>query len=1094
MKAMSCFSSNLLNWFVRLGSKKTLSILGIVTLSLVSSGTAAGQNLLTNADFETGTIAPWTSSGSGTATGGVTDSNPYEGIYAAWINTRFNELKYEVDGLTSGNVYTLRGYILLSGGQIEYGVEGIVSSTLASGSGYTFVEIDFAATSETATLYFKEVGGSWAWQKIDNVELVEKDVSCELSVADEVVVVGFEAGTTLVDVETTASFSATSSEPWVSVEVVGEQLELSVDENFIFASREASVLILGCESQTIVVHQEAKSLGCLSFKEPHLIFSNATASKQIEITTEDAFTVSADVPWVSATVDGDIVTVTVSNNWSKEDREGIVTFEGCSVQSLPIVQGGAPHEGEYRNYIGMNMANSNDYMPVWLFADAMKQAREFQSPDFTGYAKVDPDGWPTEDFGVTVISNESIHGTYALSFEGSAESVVISGATVEDLSYDAEENKTSARVIVSEEGDLLMQMVVTGTDGGARDIQMMRPSKIGSNRPHRHWELFARETIRLMRPFDFIRTMSASGTWSDRYNTRVNWEDRNTVYNASQNRKFYKIDENGDYVMQHPTRGQRYHEWEGRGIAWEYLVMFANELNTDLWICVPHAANDDYVTKLAQLVAYGSDGIEPYTSKQRKPLFPPLRKRLKLYVEYSNEVWNTGKSPYHWIDEQVEAELAAGNNSLNYYDGTTNPTYLRQRFASRRTVEISELFRSVFGDDQMHTRVRPLMEWQKGAPYSDGNANRTATQGLLYVDTVYPEPVNHYIWGAGGTTYYEAADPEDGADIETLWDMHEFNAVDWAYPTQANISSLTAAFGLKQMAYEGGPSFGNINGSGGANPLGDEAVADIRMADEIVEHQMLFDEVGGYGFGYFDMASDSRWGFVNRPGEFDTPKMIGVETLIGQNKAKVVHGTPVDSETVTTIIGDRWFLTNAGYGNWQAVNGHPSDYGYDIDPGIWLSYDFNVQEKGAYQFRILYSTSGLGLVRLFLGSELIGSFDVADTGRDDVYSPWIDGLVSDETVNSLRVEALGTEVRIEALEIQQGPVSVPGDLNEDGVADAVDLELIRSAFGASLGDEGYLPELDLDDNGKIDRRDYFLWFRYTLSLDRPHRKSKRHCG
>jgi len=849
-------------------------------------------------------------------------------------------------------------------------------------------------------------------------------------------------------------------------------------------------LVIGCESKTILVRQEAKSLGCLSFEEPHLIFSNAVGSKEVEIVTEDAFTVSTDQPWISAQVDGGTVTINVSSNWSKYEREGVVTFEGCSVQTLPIVQGGVPHEGVYRNYIGMNMANSNDYMPVWLFADAMKQAREFRNPDFTRLAKVDPDGWPTEDFGVTVISNERIHGTYALSFEGSAESVVVSGATVEDLSYDPRENRTSARVVVFEEGDLLMQMVVSGTDGGAKDIELMRPSKIGSNRPHHRWELFARETIKLMRPFDFIRTMSASGTWSDRYNTRVNWEDRNTVFNASQNRKFYKIDENGDYVMQHPTRGQNYHEWEGRGIAWEYLVLLANKLNTDLWICVPHAANDDYVAKLAQLIAYGSDGIEPYASKQRKPLFPPLKKKLKLYVEYSNEVWNTGKSPYHWIDDQVEAELAAGNNSLNYYDGSTNQTYLRQRFASRRTVEISELFRAVFGDEQMHTRVRPLMEWQKGAPFTDGNANRTATQGLLYVDTVYPEPVNHYIWGAGGTTYYEAADPEDGADIETIWDMHEFNADDWAYPTQANISSLASAFGLRQMAYEGGPSFGNINGSGGANPLGDEAVADIRMADEIVEHQMLFNEVGGYGFGYFDLGSDFRWGFVNRPGDHDTPKLIGLDTVIGQPKGKVLHGAAVDSESVTSILGDRWFLTNAGYGNWQAINGHPSDLGYDIDPGIWLSYDFNVQEKGAYQFRILYSASEIGLVRLFLGSDLIGSFDVGDTAGADVYSPWIDGLASDEFLNSLRVEALGAEVRIEHLEIQQGPVSVAGDVNEDGVADWSDLQAIWLAYGADVGDDDYVAAADLDDSGRIDRRDCFLWFHYIRSLKYPRRGSR----
>ncbi|MEI9984560.1 MAG: hypothetical protein WDN69_15960 [Aliidongia sp.] len=35
-------------------------------------------------------------------------------------------------------------------------------------------------------------------------------------------------------------------------------------------------------------------------------------------------------------------------------------------------------------------------------------------------------------------------------------------------------------------------------------------------------------------------------------------------------------------------------------------------------------ASDDYVTKLAQLLAYGSDGVNPYTSPQADPVYPPL--------------------------------------------------------------------------------------------------------------------------------------------------------------------------------------------------------------------------------------------------------------------------------------------------------------------------------------------------------------------------------------------------------------------------------------------------------------------------------------
>lgn len=41
----------------------------------------------------------------------------------------------------------------------------------------------------------------------------------------------------------------------------------------------------------------------------------------------------------------------------------------------------------------------------------------------------------------------------------------------------------------------------------------------------------------------------------------------------------------------------------------------------DIWINIPHAADDEYVTNLAKLI---KDKLDP---------------SLKVYVEYSNEVW-----------------------------------------------------------------------------------------------------------------------------------------------------------------------------------------------------------------------------------------------------------------------------------------------------------------------------------------------------------------------------------------------------------------------------------------------------------------------
>src|SRR5262249_1692805 len=161
----------------------------------------------------------------------------------------------------------------------------------------------------------------------------------------------------------------------------------------------------------------------------------------------------------------------------------------------------------------------------------------------------------------------------------------------------------------------------------------------------------------------------------------------------------------------------------------------------------PEEATDTYVTKVAYLIRYGSDGVNPYTAPQANPVFPGLNSNLKVYVEYSNEVWNYAFVQPHQNHNDAVAELQAGNSPLNYDSGTDAYGWPRSR-VGERTVEISNLFRAVFGASQMMTRVRPLLEWQYG------NANNTAADPLDFISKFYgnadgqahvarPHPVNY---------------------------------------------------------------------------------------------------------------------------------------------------------------------------------------------------------------------------------------------------------------------------------------------------------------------------------------------------------------
>ena len=61
-----------------------------------------------------------------------------------------------------------------------------------------------------------------------------------------------------------------------------------------------------------------------------------------------------------------------------------------------------------------------------------------------------------------------------------------------------------------------------------------------------------------------------------------------------------------------------------------------------MYIDIPSNASTSYLTNLADLFAYGSNGVTPYTSPQANPVWAPLDHNLKVYIEFSNELWNWG--------------------------------------------------------------------------------------------------------------------------------------------------------------------------------------------------------------------------------------------------------------------------------------------------------------------------------------------------------------------------------------------------------------------------------------------------------------------
>ena len=580
--------------------------------------------------------------------------------------------------------------------------------------------------------------------------------------------------------------------------------------------------------------------------------------------------------------------------------------------------------------LGVNIAYTSPNDPTLIFADTVMQAAAFQKnsnyASFAAPAPIDAQGWPTTDATLPLWSEpREPEGTYLLRFTGQAQVtdwLGIGGFSVggtaygqtlpAGIGYDPSTNTTTAQWIVPATtsttsgafiGFVNSQRTPDAAVGsGVTNVHLMRPLARASASSHPLGELFTADFKKLVSNFTVIRYMDYLATYAN--NQRI-WSDRVKPTDRTQ------------------YQAQAGYGWQGKGAAWEYAVELANETGKDMWINLPLQVDDDYVTKVAQLLAYGSDGTNPYTAPQANPAYPPLNAGLKVYVEYSNEVWNTYFPMYHTNAVLAQQEVAAGGSPLNY-DGSTNTTIWVHRRVAKKTKEISDLFRAVWGDAGMMTRIRPVLEWQYG------DALGTGSDGLKFLEYYYdnadgrthvasPQPVGHYLWGGGGAWYALPVNTE-ASTIPAIY----ASGMDMELPgTTATNAAWTLAYGLQELGYEGGFYVGannvSVTDSAAQTQLQNDANLDPAAAGFETESINLFFQKGG-NIPLVFTTSGEQYGIVYPTiHEQNTPKMRGILAAIGTTRLPATVGAtalgtlPVASASVangpTQMKGA---LTNVG--------------------------------------------------------------------------------------------------------------------------------------------------------------------------------------
>ncbi len=355
---------------------------------------------------------------------------------------------------------------------------------------------------------------------------------------------------------------------------------------------------------------------------------------------------------------------------------------------------GAPVAAEGgKSLLGLNLERNVDYSRSRTWIDCVKTARAFDTVAKPGdkAAPLGPDGWPTTDFNLLLMSETvpSMAGDYTVIFHGKVEAIAGKACVVGPLQYDAAADITRATVHYNAAANKIFMLAFTGTSGPRR-LQVLRPGYSGEDAAKK---VFSDEFLKMLqalkpgtiRGMDFLQT---------NHSTLSHWSER-------------------------PTRGTPlYSEGNNKGAPYEDLIDLCNAVSADLWLTVPALADDDYRTHLADLVS------------------APLSPSLNVYLEYSNEVWNTRFKQHGHNMDAVARERSSG---VNFHADPNIASYQR---VARETARLGDLFREKI---PAGGRVRPVLCGQGVKPL-------TLSAGLDYLASTGVTP-SRKIWGIAIAPY-----------------------------------------------------------------------------------------------------------------------------------------------------------------------------------------------------------------------------------------------------------------------------------------------------------------------------------------------------
>jgi hypothetical protein len=485
----------------------------------------------------------------------------------------------------------------------------------------------------------------------------------------------------------------------------------------------------------------------------------------------------------------------------------------------------------------MNLAGPADWNTELPFVDVFRLSRAWISQrqgqpwgkgpelqlDERGWVKaLEPECWAETPL-CTIDGGHYPSGRYTVLYEGKGRLEVVHAAKVAE--------RSPGRLLLdvdATKGGFFLQVRETDPADPVRNLRVVMPGfaeTYESNPWHpaflRRWQGFA-----VLRFMDFMQTNGSEVK---------TWADRPALADATCTRK---------------------------GVPLELLCDLCNRLDADAWFCLPHQADDEYVRHFA---------------RQAKTLLEPER---RVYIEYSNEVWNSMFAQSRWAG-QKGIELGFAEKSWE----------AAWRYTAFRSVQIFRIWEEEFGGRERLVRVLPSQA-----------ANAYVSERIVEFQDAYKSADVLAIAPYVGMN----VKPDDAAAVLALGLDGVFGrlreqilpeTVEWLRKQQA----VAQKCGLKLVAYEGGQHLVGVQGGENNADLTDlfqRANRDPRMGQLYTAYLDAWAAAGGDLFCVFSSVGRwSKWGSWGLLEHYDDPpvtqpKFTAVMDWAGKHGQKVAWPPP----------------------------------------------------------------------------------------------------------------------------------------------------------------------------------------------------------